>query len=98
MQRSFLAFTFVVLRSVILGLCLINSLREGVNGCLSEWGVPRHSPRSPFASCAPVCCIAVVVFTWSDVLRMMGCLMLADATTPILLQCLSRFVLLEFAL
>jgi hypothetical protein len=47
-------------------------------------------------SYAEVCCIAVVVI-WSDVLCMMGCLMLTDATTPILLQCLSRFDLLEFA-
>jgi len=71
-----------------------------MGACLNgEWFVAREPfPQISFASCAPVCCIAVVVFTWSDVLRMMGCLMLADATTPILLQCLSRFVLLEFAL
>ena len=75
-----------------MGACLNGSAEIYIGiGLLPE----NHSPDL-LTSCAQVCCIAVVVI-WSDVLRMMGCLMLTDATTPILLQCLSRFDLLEFA-
>ena len=58
--------------------------------------LPENHSQDLLASYAEVCCIAAVVIR-SDVLCMMGCLMLTDATTPILLQCLSRFDLLEFA-
>ena len=45
--------------------------------------LPEKYSTDFLTSCAQVCCIAVVVVvTWSDVLCMMGCLMLADATTP----------------
>jgi hypothetical protein len=74
-----------------MGACLNGSAEIYIGiGLLPE----NHSPDL-LASSAQVCCIAVVVVMWSDVLCMMGYLMLADATTPILLQCLSRFVLLE---
>ena len=63
-----------------MGSCLNKTVEIGILSFLARICI-RAIPQHVFtSSCAGVCCIAVVV-ACSDVLCVMGCLMLADATT-----------------
>ena len=76
-----------------MGACL-----NGSAGDL-DWHCQRAFPQISFCFLSSGLLHSGGGFTWSDVLRMMGCLMLADATTPYIIAMFIKICCcFEFAL